>query len=73
MEYEMELEKKVISIKTVNRVLELYSEAIEYYEGMNDDRYLIFKNKMSSLWLRPNVLQALNSSQKSNQKNDDVS
>jgi len=64
MEYEMELEKKVININTINRILELYSIAIEYYESMNDDRYLIFKNKMSSLWLRPNVLQVLNDCEK---------
>lgn len=60
LQYEMELEKKVITIGIINKVLELYSTAIEYYESHNDDRYLIFKNKMSALWLKPNVLEALN-------------
>lgn len=60
LKYEMELEKKVITIAIINKVLELYSVAIEYYESKGDDKYLIFKNRMSALWLKPNVLEALN-------------
>lgn len=38
---------------------------VEYYDAMKSDRYLAFKNKLSALWIKPNVIKAINSSSKS--------
>ncbi len=35
--------------------------AIEYYESIKSERYLIFKNKTQSLLMKPNVVKAMNS------------
>jgi hypothetical protein len=32
---------------------------MEYYEAIGNERYLIFQNKMKSLWTRPNVINAM--------------
>lgn len=42
---EMDIESPEVDMQLVNKLLQLYATAIEYYESIKSDRYLIFKNK----------------------------
>jgi len=41
----MDIESPEVDIQLIKKLLELYATAIEYYESIKSDRYLIFKNK----------------------------
>ena len=41
---------------------------VEYYESIKSEKYLIFKKKMQSLWIKPNVIEAMNRAAAVNQK-----
>lgn len=56
---ELETERPDVDINVVNRLLELYAIAIEYYESIKSEKYVIFKNKTRSLLLKQNVSLAM--------------
>lgn len=60
---ELEAERADVDISVVNRLLELYATAIEYYETIKSDKYTIFKNKTRSLLLKQNVNLAMDKAQ----------
>ena len=47
-------------METVNELIVLYSKAIEYYNGMNDDKYTYFESRIQNLLIRPEVLARMN-------------
>ena len=57
---ELDMEQPTVDVKNVHKLLELYVNGVEYYESIKSNRYLIFQNKMKSLLLKPNVIEALN-------------
>ncbi|EGR34374.1 hypothetical protein IMG5_014170, partial [Ichthyophthirius multifiliis] len=65
---ELELETLDIDIKNVVELLELYSKAIEYYENMKDEKFIIFKNKITSLLMKQNVNMAMDNAQEQHQQ-----
>ncbi|KAL4497295.1 hypothetical protein ABPG72_011230 [Tetrahymena utriculariae] len=60
---ELEAEHPNVEIQVINRLVELYAIAIEYYESIKSDKYLIFKNKTRSLLLKQNVNMAIDKAQ----------
>ncbi len=57
----MDIELQEIDINQVTKLLQLYDIAIEYYESIQNERYLILKNKTQSLLLKQNVNKAMHS------------
>lgn len=47
-------------METVNELIVLYSKAIEFYNGMNDDKYTYFESRIQNLLIRPEVLACMN-------------
>ena len=43
-------------IQTVDSLLELYSDAVEYYNSRVDKRYLVYETKMQNLIVRPEIM-----------------
>ncbi|CDW76160.1 UNKNOWN [Stylonychia lemnae] len=59
LELEMELESDCSSIDSINNLLYLYSQAVEYYNGMNNDRYQLYADRIQNFLLRPEVLKVM--------------
>lgn len=57
----LELEMNTHSLKNVQRLMALYSKAVEFYNGNSDPRYLYFQEKMQNLITQPGVLDMLSS------------
>ena len=55
---EMELEQEVKS-ETVDRLVDLYRQAIEYYECWGDSSFLDYQARLHQLLLKPGLLQHL--------------
>lgn len=47
------------SIDTVNELMQLYSQAVEYYSGMNDVRYMHFTERIQNMLIRPEILRLM--------------
>ena len=59
LELEME-EINFPSLINIKKLLELYIIGVEYYETINSQRYLIFKNKINVLMAKPKIIEILN-------------
>lgn len=46
-------------MNTVNELVVLYSKAIEFYNGMNDEKYTYFESRIQNLLIRPEVLKMM--------------
>ena len=42
MELEYMIEQNKFNIDTVNELMLLYSQAVEFYNGMNDNKFIIY-------------------------------
>lgn len=45
-------------------MLDLYSKAVEYYNGMNDDKYQQYEIKIQNMLLRPEILMVMSTASK---------
>ncbi|KAL4433350.1 hypothetical protein ABPG74_017454 [Tetrahymena malaccensis] len=59
LELEIYLDNQFIEIEKVKELLELYMIGVEYYESIGDQRFIYFNKKMSSLMMKPNVIDAM--------------
>lgn len=39
--------------------MQMYSQAVEYYSGMNDEKYMFFTERIQNTLLRPEVLRIM--------------
>ena len=78
---ENDIEQDNITMEKIKELLELYAvkfltkfsfkfikEAVEYYESINDERYLKYKQKMLILLNKPNVISIFNKTKENNKK-----
>jgi len=47
------------TMQTINDLMLLYSQAIEYYNGINDEKYTYFESRIQNLLIRPEVYQVM--------------
>ena len=62
-EVELDLEVKVkrnFQMNYLQELISLYSKAIEYYQSIEDPKYLNYKNRLNSLLSRPDILRNMN-------------
>ena len=60
IELEMAVELDEFSLADLQELMQHYSTAVDHYVQAHSNRYLYFKNKMKSLFLRPRVIAMLN-------------
>ena len=46
LEYELQIDQGKFTIDTINDLLLLYSQAVEYYNCINDDKYTIYQERI---------------------------
>lgn len=59
LELELEIEHGTFTLKQIQRLMALYSKAVEYYNGKSDGKYLYYQDKIQNLITRPKVLDML--------------
>jgi hypothetical protein len=59
LELEMNVEHNVFTIKQVQRLMALYSKAVEFYGGKSDGKYLHYQDKLQNLLSQPKILDIL--------------
>lgn len=64
MDLEFSIEDNNFQVGTVDRLVYLYSQAMEYYEGYDNDKYIRFKDRISRLLMRPTVFSKMNNPEK---------
>ena len=48
------------NLNTLKQLLELYSQAVEYFESLNDPRHMQYQERMQNLLMRRDVLAVMN-------------
>eukprot|EP00347_Sterkiella_histriomuscorum_P014601 403360260 len=67
LELEMQLEQshfQEISIEVVEQLLYLYSQAVEYYNGLNNEKYQQYADRIQNTLVRPEVIKIMAQSKK---------
>ena len=62
MDNEFAIEEGKFSIQHVDKLIYLYSQAMEYYEGYDNDKFVRFKDRINRLLMKPEVFAKMNSS-----------
>ena len=63
LELELILESGQFDIDDVNTLMQLYSRAVEYYSGINDEKYLYFTERIQNMLVRPEILLKMKETQ----------
>lgn len=72
LDQEYKVDSAACDFESVNTLLQMYSvslclipnylqRAVEYYSGINDEKYIYFTERIQNLLCRPDVLQMMNS------------
>ena len=51
-------------METVNALLLLYSQADEFYNGMNDSKFSVYQDRIQNMLVRPEVLLQMQTASK---------
>ena len=52
--------KKGFSMTTLRKLINLYSRAVEYYESINDSRYMRYSKSLQLLLMQPQIVKQIN-------------
>jgi len=64
LDLELQVESGRFSIETINELMFLYSQAVEYYNGINDDKQNSWQDKIQNMLLRPEILMVMQNASK---------
>ena len=56
---ELKIDSGVYDIHEGNKLMQLYSRAVEYYSGMNDEKYIYFTERIQNMLCRPEILKLM--------------
>ena len=59
LNYELQIDHGDFTMQTINDLMLLYSQAIEYYNGINGEKYTFFESRIQNLLIRPEVHQVM--------------
>ena len=59
LDLELLVDSGNFDINTVNQLMQLYSQAVEYYSGMNDVRYVYYTERIQNMLVRPEILRLM--------------
>ena len=59
LDQEMLIDSGQGDLDAVNKLMQMYSRAVEYYSGMNDERYLYFNERIQNLLCRPDIIKLM--------------
>lgn len=53
----------------MNKLLLLYSQGVEYYNSLTDEKYQFYENKIQTLLIRPEILLVMSQGSNETQAN----
>lgn len=59
LELELTIDHDDFTLKDLNDLLQLYTKAVEYYNGRTDEKYLFYQERMQNLISQPKILAML--------------
>jgi hypothetical protein len=59
LDEELKIDSGCFNIDTINTLLQLYSKAVEYYSGMNDEKYIYFTERIQNMLCKPDILKMM--------------
>ena len=59
LDYELKLDSGRFDIETIDKLMQLYGQAVEYYSGKNDEKYMYFTERIQNTLLRPEILKVV--------------
>ena len=59
LDLELLVDSGNFDINTINKLMQLYSQAVEYYSGMNDVRYVYYTERIQNMLVRPEILRLM--------------
>ena len=68
LDYELKIDSGRFDIETIDKLMQLYSQAVEYYSGQNDEKYMYFTERIQNTLLRPEILRLMKEQNNSNEK-----
>lgn len=72
LELEMGIEQSDFTLKQLQRLMSLYSKAVEFYSGKSDTKYFYYNDKIQNLLTQPKVLDMLSEKIENTKKQDPV-
>lgn len=68
LDLELAIDSSDICLEKINQLLFLYSQAVEYYNGLNDEKYMRYEARIQNMFVRPEVLNLMNKASKDPEK-----
>ena len=68
LDYELKIDSGRFDIETIDKLMQLYSQAVEYYSGQNDEKYMYFTERIQNTLLRPEILKLMKEQNATNDK-----
>ena len=59
LDLELEIDQGTFTIDTVNQLILLYQQAVEYYNGISSTKYQTYESRMQNLFLREEVIMVM--------------
>lgn len=66
----MDVDNNIFTIKQIQRLMVLYSKAVEFYNGKSDSKYIFYQEKLQNLISQDKVLDLLNAKVNNNQERE---
>lgn len=58
---ELSIDQGNFNMETINDLLLLYSQAVEFYDGMNDEKYVTYEARIQNMLIRPDIAAVMTS------------
>ena len=59
LDFELKLDSGRFDLETIDKLMQLYSQAVEFYSGQNDEKYMYFTERIQNTLLRPEILKLI--------------
>ena len=59
LDLELLIDSGNFDLDTVDKLMKLYSNAVEYYSGMNDIRYVQYTERIQNMLVKPEILKLM--------------
>lgn len=59
LEEELKIDRGNFDIETVNGLLQLYNQAVDYYSDKNDDRYIYYSERIQRTLVKPEIIAVM--------------
>lgn len=59
LDFELKIDAGKFDLETIDKLMQLYSQAVEYYAGQNDEKYMYFTERIQNTLMRPEILHLM--------------